>query len=91
MKIYIAGKITGLENYKEIFDNKEKELTAAGHRVLNPSVFPKGFEQEEYLEICYSMIDVCDGVYFLDNWTDSNGAKLEHEYAIKNDKWIRYQ
>ena len=35
--IYISGKITGLDNYAEIFEKKEKELTEQGHFVFNPA------------------------------------------------------
>lgn len=90
MKIYIAGKITGYPGYKAKFAEAETRLTAQGHSVMNPSVLPEGFEQHEYLQICYSMIDVCEGIFMLGNWQDSNGAKMEHEYAIANRKRIIY-
>ena len=90
-KVYIAGKITGLDNYKELFDRAEKELKNQGYSVMNPSVLPEGFEHDEYMKICYSMIDVCDGVYFLENSGDSKGAMLELDYAIKNRKWLRLE
>lgn len=91
MKIYIAGKITGLDNYKEVFDKVEAMLLEEGHAVMNPAVLPNGFSQDEYMHICYNMIDVCDGVYFLNNWRDSKGAKLEYAYAIGEGKWIKHQ
>ncbi|MCS4522383.1 DUF4406 domain-containing protein [Clostridium botulinum] len=55
---------------------------------MNPSVLPEGFPWEVYMPICYAMIDACNSVYMLKNWTDSKGAKLELEYAkskIKNN------
>jgi nucleoside 2-deoxyribosyltransferase len=88
MKVYIAGKITGLDNYKELFAAKEKELTGLGYSVINPAILPIGFEHHEYMHICYSMIDVCDMVVFLDNWSDSVGAKLEMAYAFKLGKAV---
>lgn len=91
MKIYIAGKITGLEDYKERFKAAQGYLEAIGHTVMNPAVLEGEFEHHEFMHICFAMIDVCDSVYFLNNWEDSKGAKLEHSYAIKNDKWIKYQ
>lgn len=42
MKIYIAGKITGDENYREKFAKAQAELEKDGHIVLNPSVLPEG-------------------------------------------------
>lgn len=64
MKIYIAGKITGCNDYKTKFNEAEKRLIEEGHICMNPSILPEGFEWEEYMGICYSMIDVCEAVYF---------------------------
>lgn len=91
MKVYIAGKITGLDNYKELFDAAEDKLKAQGDAVMNPSILPDGFEHEEYMKICYSMIDVCDVIYMLSNWDDSKGATMERKHAIKNNKLIIHQ
>lgn len=35
MKFYIAGKITGLKNYKENFNKAEEKLKNAGHLCMN--------------------------------------------------------
>lgn len=91
MKVYIAGKITGDPDYKDKFAKAERQLKKKGYTVMNPSILPNGFEYDEYMRICYSMIDVCDGVYFLNNWADSIVAMLEYEYAIKNNMAILYQ
>jgi hypothetical protein len=90
MKIYIAGKITGLSEleFKIKFAEAGMKLKSEGHTPLLPSILPGGLEHEEYMHICYAMIDVCDAVYFLDNWKDSKGAKMEHDYAISR-KMIR--
>lgn len=91
MKIYVAGKITGLENYKELFSKVAEQLESEGHSVMNPAVLPSGFTQDNYMAICYTMIDVCEAVYFLENWVDSKEAKMEFEYAVLTNKWIKYQ
>jgi hypothetical protein len=90
-KIYIAGKITGLDNYKELFNKAETHLSNLGFAIMNPSVLKDGFEWNEYMHVCYAMIDVCDSVYFLSNWTDSKGARLEHEYAKDKGKRLFYE
>ncbi len=80
-KAYIAGKITGNKNYKQEFQAVEEHLKKDGYVVMNPSFMPEGFEQSEYHHVCMAMIDVCDSVFFLPNWTDSKGAHLEMGYA----------
>lgn len=91
MKVYIAGKITGLDNYKELFAEAEKEIKAAGHVVMNPAILPDGFDYEDYMKICFAMIDVCGAVYFLSNWQESAGAIREKEYAEYGGKKLVYQ
>lgn len=91
MKVYIAGKITGNPGYKEQFAAVEKELRTQGHTTMNPAVLPDGFEHQEYMRVCFSMIDVCDAVFFLANWQDSIGATMEHNYAELIGKAIMYQ
>lgn len=91
MKIYIAGKITDFPAYKKVFDEAEERLKEKGHAVMNPSVLPDGFEHGDYMKICFSMIDVCDAAYFLFNWRDSVGARMEHDYAHNEGKVIFYQ
>lgn len=91
MKIYVAGKITGLDNFKEVFQEAEDTLKAEGYTVMNPAILPPGFTQEECMHVCYAMIDICDGVYMLSNWKDSVGANLEHDYALSHAKDIIYE
>lgn len=91
MNVYIAGKITGVPDYKDKFNIAEKKLSNEGHICMNPSVLPGGFHWEKYIPICYSMIDACDAIYLLSNWKDSKGAVLEFEYAWLHNKEIRYE
>jgi hypothetical protein len=81
MKIYVAGPITGILNYREAFNAKEKELQEKGHIVINPAFLPDGLK--DYMPICYAMIDQVDAVCFLNGWQNSAGSKLEYEYASK--------
>lgn len=90
MKTYIAGKITGNKKYKEEFAKAEKILISKGHTPMSPAVLPAGFEHHEYMRVCFSMIDVCEAVYFLKDWRDSLGASMEHEYARIKNKVIIY-
>lgn len=94
MKIYISGKITGLteEYYMGKFLLAESYLTEQGHTVINPTVLSDiPLEHDEYLHINKAMIDVCDTVYFLDNWQDSKGAVLEYAYAGTKEKRLMFE
>ena len=91
MKVYIAGKITGNPDYKQQFAEVEKKLREKGHTTMNPAVLPDGFEHSEYMQICFSMIDVCDAVYFQNNWKDSKGANMEYNYAFEQNKGIMFE
>ena len=81
MKIYIAGKITGDPNYKAKFEAKAKEFEELGNIVLNPAILPTGMEREDYMRICFAMIDSADAIYFLPDANESEGAKLENAYC----------
>jgi hypothetical protein len=90
-KIYIAGKITGLANPKELFDIAEIKLKKLGYICMNPSVLKSGFDWRDYMHICFAMVDICDTVYMLNNWKDSLGATLEHDHAKETGKKIIYE
>lgn len=80
-KIYLAGKITGDPDYKEKFESTRKDLEAEGYIVLNPAVLPQGLSNEDYMRICFAMIDTADVVAFIEGFVDSPGAMLELEYC----------
>lgn len=79
MKIYIAGKITGDKNYKTKFKRAEKLLRSLGHSVMNPAwIAPSDdFTWTDYMQISGMMQARCNAVYFLKDWKDSEGAKIE--------------
>lgn len=89
-KIYIAGKITGDENYKQKFEEAEKELQKMGYAVLSPAVLAAGMTPADYMRICFAMIDTADEVCFLPDWKKSKGAQLEHAYCEYIGKEIYY-
>ena len=81
MKIYIAGKITGDPGYRDKFAAAERQLGWQGHAVLNPAELPEGMSREDYMRICFAMIDVADAVVFLPDAAESAGARLEMAYC----------
>ena len=95
MKIYIAGKISGLKRkaVEEKFENAKKALSLKGYQIFIPTILPVYDEMshEDYLHICYSMIDVCDAIFMLKDWQESEGAKNELQYAYEHNKKILYE
>lgn len=86
MKVYIAGKITGNENYKAEFAEAEKKLRTLGHIPLNPAVLPEGLEKADYMRICLAMLDSADAIALMLNWTGSPGANIELSLAMYTGK-----
>lgn len=90
--IYIAGPITGVDNYWEAFEQAEEDLSALGYIPLSPAHLPYGMTNDQYTRICSAMIDSADAVLFLAGWHDSRGARIERarcEYTGK--PCIEYQ
>lgn len=102
MKIYISGKITNDENFKEKFknavhfliDNKEKlfpderELT-----YFNPAEvsLPETATWEDYMRYDIKILTDCKAIFMLKDWQESEGAKTEHYLAKKLKMKIIYQ
>ncbi|PWI34852.1 nucleoside 2-deoxyribosyltransferase [Vibrio albus] len=84
MKTYIAGPMTGYDNFnRDAFHAKADQLKGQGHYVLNPATLPDGLTQAEYMDICFAMIRAAEAVYFLPKWEESEGAVAEYHYAKK--------
>jgi nucleoside 2-deoxyribosyltransferase len=79
--IYIAGPITGVENYWEPFEKAEDEIESAGFIALTSTRLPRGMSNEQYMRICLAMIDSADAVLFLPDWYQSEGARVEQSYC----------
>ena len=89
--VYIAGKITGDKDYKIKFCRAEVKMRNEGYKVLNPSFLPEGLERRQYMDICFAMIRQSDAVYFLKDWKESEGAKIEHALAEYEEREIIYE
>ena len=95
MKIYISGAITGTTDYMERFANAEKELTEQGYSVVNPAKvneqLPEDTTYEEYMKMCFCMLDMCVAIYMLDGFEKSCGSNRELGYAMEKDMIIMYE
>ena len=90
-KVYIAGKISGTKDYMGKFEAAERFLVACNYVPINPakvlSELPeKDMEHEDYMHICFAIIDICDAVWFMDGWKESKGATQEFYYAASKNK-----
>lgn len=94
MKVYVAGKITGLDREETLrkFERARKTLEETGFSVLVPTVLLQidGMSQADYLHVCFAMIDVCDAVVFLPDWKVFPGALKEMEYLRRWNKKIYF-
>lgn len=95
MKIYISGAITGTDDYMERFAKAEKELTEKGYSVVNPAKvnaqLPEDTSYEDYMKMCFCMLDMCDNICMLKGWEKSCGANREYGYAMAKDIIIMYE
>lgn len=87
MKIYIAGKITGLsgEEAEGNFMWAETVIEKAGHMPLNPLKLVDQAPGRSYMACLLDALRIvdeqADAIYFLSNWHDSWGAIKELEFA----------
>lgn len=92
--VYISGRITGDENYKESFERAERFLREKGYIVLNPAkldLISPELNYSEYMAICYRLIDISDIIFMVGDWRCSKGASSEISYAKSLGKKVAYQ
>ncbi len=85
-KVYIAGKISGLNHLKtaEKFMRAEQRLTRLGFQVINPMNLVRDPSANWILamRVCIStMMWECSSIYLLHDWKLSKGATLEYQIA----------
>jgi alkyl sulfatase BDS1-like metallo-beta-lactamase superfamily hydrolase len=96
VKIYLAGKITGLDpkEAERLFAEAEAAITKAGHTPLNPLALvdqTPGRTYDEYLgDALAIMTRDSEALFMLDNWPESNGARIEFYTAKSYPKPIYY-
>ena len=85
----------------ERFQTVEERLIAEGHQVLNPasvnSMMPDKTSYEEYMQVCFCLLDMADAIYMMHGWgfySNDNlyGWKLnfKHYPVSELDKWEQY-
>ena len=98
--IYISGKITGTDDYKDRFLKAEQKLSKRGFNVLNPVkagkwleryLAPKSPTWVEYMKQDIKAMMLADCIYMLKGWKKSWGANRELGYAMAKNMIIMYE
>ena len=92
--VYLSGKITDNPDYKKDFACAELFLSQIGYMVVNPARLDevaKELTYEQYMQICYRLIDIADIIFMVSGWQKSKGANAELSYAKSLGKKVMYQ
>lgn len=86
MRIYISGPITNhLDTAYVRFSYAEIQIKALGHKPVNPfaiaAYLPDDFSHSEFMRVDMVLMELCDGVYFMENWQESEGCRIERARA----------
>lgn len=92
--IYISGKITGTTDYVKRFMKRELELRKEypNAEIINPAnmnhVMPISSTWNDYMRMCYMLLDMADALSQLPDWKESPGACCEYGYSIAKNLYI---
>ena len=93
--VYLSGAISGKENYKKDFAAAELFLVQMGYIVVNPAKLDElsneKLSHEQYMMVCYSLVDISDIIFMVSGWQKSKGANAELSYAKSLGKKVMYQ
>ena len=104
-KIYISGRITGLNPKEYIYNFRQREIKLrcerikSGYRkydiVINPlNITPLFWIKSWFFFMVsdiFQLVVFCNSIYMLKNWKQSRGAKIEHFIAKLLKYTIRYE
>lgn len=103
--IFVSGKYTD-KKYIEIEENIKLaeyasiELLRRGWVVICPhknyahfEIYQSTgiFDYDFWLKCSIEILKKCDAIFLLHNWINSNGSKIEFEYALTNKIKIYYE
>ena len=103
MKIYVSGAVTGIKDYRYIFSNKTWYLNQTNNKYglyfINPVEMNSQFDAldinnneflnyDDFMKLCYTELELCDGIYLMNGWRNSMGANRELGFAKGQKKMI---
>ena len=94
LKIMISQPMKGKTNEQIRKEREElvKKLQEKGHEVVN-TIFaeetPEGDARLYYLAKSIEAMSKVDAVIFMPGWEKARGCKIEHEIAVKYNKFIK--
>ena len=106
MKVYISGKIGEevlSETTRQKFAKAEAMLRAKGFDVFNPTTSGLGQHAEsiakiegttfyeEIMMLDLHQLKYCDAIYMLQDWSKSNGANVELDFAVATGKQLFWE
>lgn len=80
-RVYIAGPITGHDDYEQKFEEAAEDLKRCGLTPVNPCA-PAGRTYKWYIDRGLNLLKDCDAIYLLPGWGSSKGTRLEYTYAL---------
>lgn len=86
MKVYIAGKVSGLDpqTAEAKFENTEKALQLLGFEAVNPLRLVKNSAADwtSAMKMCIAGMMTADAVYIMPDYVYSSGATIERSIAL---------
>lgn len=86
MKIYISGKITGIEEEARVnFEVAEHLIRSLGHEPVNPFKLrhKANATWEDYMRKDIRELTKCDAIWMMPDWKNSRGAVVEFQLATE--------
>jgi len=85
MRIYISGKISGtnIEKTKQKFKHVQEYYERLGHEVVNPFELETDLTKDwaHYMRIDIKAMMECDTIFVMNDYIESEGARLEYHIA----------
>lgn len=95
MKVYISGKISGLdfEEVKAKFSEAEEFLNVLGMEAVNPLNNGLPNESPWIKHLCrdIELLHDCDSIYMMMGWQGSTGACIEYDFAVRTNKKVLFE